>query len=130
LWLALVSALVLSCNNPFLDSLLGSPLGAAASGLNIAFSGGEPGMTYYIEVYDTFGEEIASLDDIYDYEYPLVAAGDLIDGAGTLPDEPTLTGEYYVVIDDEDYFETRGGLVPFDNGNAEIWWDQLTTLNP
>jgi hypothetical protein len=106
---------------------LGSPLGAAASGLNIAFSGGEPGMTYYIEVYDTFGEEITSLNDIYDYEYPQIAIGELIDGAGTLPDAPLLTGEYYVVIDDEDYSETLGGFVYFDNGNADF---DLSALLP
>jgi hypothetical protein len=86
-------------------------------------------MTYYIEVYDTFGEEIASLDDIYDYAYPLIAEGDLIDGAGTLPDAPLLTGEYYVVIDDEDFLETLGGFVYFDNGNANFDLSALLLLN-
>jgi hypothetical protein len=102
--------------------------GSAASGLNISFSGGVPDMTYYIEVYDTSGEEIYSLADLYDYEYPLIAAGALPDGAGTLPDAPPLTGKYYVVIDDEDFLETRGGLVPFDNGNANFDLSSLTSL--
>jgi hypothetical protein len=119
--LALVAALVLSCNNPFLDSLLGSPLGAAASGLNISFSGGDPEATYYIRVYDTLGDNILSLDDIDVYGYTLIIPEvELPDGGGTLPDAPLLTGDYYVVVEDDFYNEILGGLVPFDNGNADF----------